>query len=188
LSDALPAGASVSPANAPNMIRSKQKANLETALGVGANRYSNPVALDHESKIILFKPIRNRMSTRCNVVLHHKEQERAMLYKHSDGMPEVMVGQLIDRLRRAHNCLAANSMYTGDAEKLAAMLVALSIDESGVPGYQPCLITHGDISYRYDIYIQDSETYELRFVDDGVRHSYSVHCGPGDAEWELRVY
>lgn len=128
------------------------------------------------------------MSTRCNVVLHHKEQEQAMLYKHSDGMPEVMVGQLIDRLRRAHSCLAANSMYTGDAEKLAAMLVAFSIDESGVPGYQPCVRTHGDISYRYDIYVHDSETYELSFVDDGVRHSDLVHCGRADADWEREAY
>lgn len=128
------------------------------------------------------------MSTRCNIVIHHQDREQAMLYKHCDGMPEVMVHQLVHRLRLAHEGLEKNSRNTSDAEKLAAMLVALSIDESGVPGYVPCLRTPDDISFRYDIFIHDAETYELSFVDDGVRHSELVTCGRTAADWDQEAF
>lgn len=114
------------------------------------------------------------MSTRCNVTLTDKQGCKAMLYKHHDGSPETMMPELASRLSAAHRRLSDKSYFV-DSEKISAVMVALSTDESGVPDYHPCLTQHDDIEFRYDVHLADDDTCQIT-VDDDVTDDVVVYC------------
>ena len=97
------------------------------------------------------------MSTRCNVILHNRHhQEKAILYHHCDGDPDNMLPKLNGLLSQAGRSLEERGFSTTDPEKVAAMLVALSVDEAGIPAFQPCLTQHEDIRHLYRVFLKKS--------------------------------
>ena len=102
------------------------------------------------------------MSTRCNVVLHNQNgEQKAILYHHCDGYPDNMMPKLQSLFSKAGRLL---NEKVDDPERVAAMLVALSVDESGGPQFVPCLGTHDDIEYLYRVYLDESGVVDVEVV------------------------
>jgi hypothetical protein len=139
------------------------------------------------------------MSTRCHVELYdawykdHTKQEKTFslgvrLYHHSDGYPSFMRNKLKRYLTAAYEYLKeAGYPYWWDSERVAAVLIALSIEDyeqplkpfstdransyaqkngkypeeyrvyGGVPAFQPCLNEHSDIEYVWKVVLQPEE-------------------------------
>ena len=91
------------------------------------------------------------MSTRCNVAIHNQNgTKKAMLYHHCDGDPESMQPKLHRMISEATRLLGGMSY---DPEKVASVLIALSVDEGGIPQFMPCLERHGDVEFLYHVYL-----------------------------------
>jgi hypothetical protein len=134
------------------------------------------------------------MSTRCNVEIYdgfNRESPGAMLYHHSDGYPSFMAGKLDRFLKAAYEYLTDSGYsYWWDSERVAAVLIALSIEDytnplkpfstdrvnrydtqnpskeyrtdGGVPVFQPCLRLHGDIEYVWRVYLTGSGEFTVK--------------------------
>ena len=78
------------------------------------------------------------MSTRCNVEIYDRWGDEyeigAMLYHHSDGYPEFMDDKLDRFLKATQDYLGeAGHPYWWDAERVAAVLITLSIEDYDEP-------------------------------------------------------
>jgi hypothetical protein len=132
------------------------------------------------------------MSTRCNIEIYDSPNGRcgAMLYHHSDGYPEFMQGKLERFLKATYEYLKeAEYPYWWDSERVAAILIVLSIEDyeqplkpfsterdnkyqilgkkeyrpdGGVPVFQPCMDRHGDIDYVWKVYLKDAGEFEIK--------------------------
>ena len=133
------------------------------------------------------------MSTRCNIEIYDRldeENPRAILYHHADGYPDFMQGKLERFMEAAYEYLKeAGYPYWWDAERVAAVLIALSIEDyeeplkpfstdrgnqfesknanakyridGGVPVFQPCLQLHGDIAYIWKVRLLPEGKFEI---------------------------
>src|ERR1039458_10039215 len=128
------------------------------------------------------------MSTRCNVEIYdsfNTENPGAMLYHHSDGYPDFMMGKLDRFLKATFEYLTeAGYSYWWDSERVASILILLSIEDyknplkpfstdrankydiknptqeyridGGVPVFQPCMKLHRDIEFVWRVYLGDT--------------------------------
>jgi len=110
------------------------------------------------------------MSTRANIELYdgwekHQGKSKwivwkkgAVLYHHHDGYPSWMGPELERILKTVKQELdQAGYSYWWDSERVAALMVKLSADDSefykGVPRFQPCLNLHIDINYLWRVFL-----------------------------------
>jgi hypothetical protein len=85
--------------------------------------------------------------------MHGKLKEpKANLYHHYDGYPENMEPKLYSLLKKAGRVLKKRGYCATDPGKLAAQLVALSVDDDGIPAFEPCLSQHCDIRHLYRVF------------------------------------
>lgn len=118
------------------------------------------------------------MSTRANIELYdnwkpnregpNRWRRGVILYHHSDGYPKWMGPELEEKLEEAKEELdKAGYPYWWDSERVGALMVKLSADESplhkNVPTFQPCLEHHGDIEYLWRVFLgPKGGEYEIR--------------------------
>ena len=106
------------------------------------------------------------MATRCEIAISDRSgQIKAKLYRHSDGYPDRVFGDLTEDIPAAFEKLKKAGRHF-NAESLASMLVVSSVGSNGVPGIVPCQDTHGDVAYRYIVRIQDESTVSVEVGGD----------------------
>lgn len=84
--------------------------------------------------------------------------EKAILYRHCDGQPEVMMPELDRLVQQSKRRLEERSYCKTDPEKIAGMMVVLSADDNGMPSLLPCLRQHDDIQHHYHVSIDGEHT------------------------------
>ena len=108
------------------------------------------------------------MSTRCEIAISDESgQVKAKLYRHFDGYPDRVFGDLTGDIPAAFQKLKKAGRHF-NAESLAAMLVVGSVDSNGVPGIVPCQNTHDDLAYRYLVQVEDESSITVE-MDGGIR-------------------
>jgi len=103
------------------------------------------------------------MTTGCNVILFNTiGEEKAILYHYCDGDPDTMMPKLQELFSKTGRLL---KQRFDNPEKVAATLVAVSVDEAGVPEFVPCLRAHDNVECLYRVYLDKSGPTDVR-VDE----------------------
>lgn len=106
------------------------------------------------------------MSTRCNVAIYNESSHEipgALLYHHDNGFPEWMGPELERSLKAAWSVLLDGyRAYWWDPERVAALMIAGSFKNNGVPKFQPCMQHHWDIAYLWKVHlVQEPCSYKI---------------------------